>query len=114
MNSNPDILLQQLNSILPAKISQIKKGHGSFLTIDLMTQSGSTDIHLWLYLCDWKICKSKRTLLKSQNNLNDAQFNKAIKEIVGLNLRHIPAVKNEKLFEFHCDGDLKIVLMEND
>ncbi len=52
-----------MDTYLPLYITNIKKGHGSFITIDLCeTQNPDTSyLHLWIYLTDWYFIKEGAT-----------------------------------------------------
>ena len=41
-----------IKELLPAKVINISKGVGSFITIDIEKES-KANMHLWIYLCDW-------------------------------------------------------------
>ncbi|MRR08009.1 MAG: hypothetical protein EG828_13970 [Deltaproteobacteria bacterium] len=63
--SNPENILQVLRSTLPLKVLNTKKGHGTFLTFDLKRHDASSNVHLWIYLCDWMAFKNNSKILDS-------------------------------------------------
>ncbi|MBA3237994.1 MAG: hypothetical protein H0T62_06540 [Parachlamydiaceae bacterium] len=86
-----------LQQALKTPIWQVKKGHGSFLTFDMGEKiSGnkkdgtifySGSIHLWIYMCDWKVLSNGKEILQSGDD--DSTMNIALnifanKEIVSI------------------------------
>ncbi|MBF0208437.1 MAG: hypothetical protein HQK53_16280 [Oligoflexia bacterium] len=79
-------------------IWQAKTGHGSFITFDMGIKSISKringteytkgDIHLWIYMCDWKICLNGEILCDSK--FEDAtKVNKELDRFIGATLSFI-------------------------
>lgn len=62
--------METVNSYLPATVWNAKKGHGSFITFDLgrlveKKEGKGPELHLWVYMCDWRILCDEKLLLSS-------------------------------------------------
>ena len=111
------IISQALNT----PIWQVKKGIGSFLTFDLgekiekkkrdATVFFSGSIHLWIYMCDWKILKKGKVVTQSS-----ADEKEILESLYFFENRFIISISriNENEIHFQFSQDATLVLNGND
>lgn len=98
---------------LPTKVTGAKRGVGSFLTFYLEDQpvsgkekdsfSDSNAFRIWIYLCNWKICRNRKVLLDS-DELEDNKYEKCLGRLTGENLLSMKSGSNNDSFEFCFSG----------
>ncbi len=94
--------LETLNSVLPCRLLTADKGHGSFLTFDMVPNSDSQSdfilarrthqLHFWVYLCRWVLRRDGEILLLSEE-MDDEKFVEVLSPMAG-----------ESLIEFRVDA----------
>ena len=72
---SPNIFSEKINSFLNGEISNVKKGIGSFITFDVGEQSKTYldgyPMHIWIYLCDWRLFHNDKELLNCDEESNE-------------------------------------------
>ena len=94
---NTDKLTELVNLVSPNALWQIKKGHGSFVTMDFgdkikkIRKDGSEyfsgQYHLWIYNCGWTLKKNEEIYLSS--DLIDSDNSVKLNDLEGMHLLHI-------------------------
>lgn len=110
-----------LQQALKIPVWQVQKGHGSFLTFDMGKKNSSKkkdgtffesgSVHLWIYLCDWKVLKNGQEILHSESDPSTAEkvlniFNN--KEIISI------TKKDDNIIEIECTEKTLLILEGND
>jgi hypothetical protein len=118
MKIDSEIILQQALNI---PIWQVERGHGSFLTFEMGEKNSgkrkdgtifySGSIHLWIYLCDWKVINNDKEILHSEadectmNTVLNVFKNKEILSILK---------KDDNRIEIKFTGNTVLLLSLND
>jgi len=105
-------LIEHLSSGL---VIAAKKGVGSFLDIYIGQNAATTidgaTLHIWVYLCDWKLTQSGLTVLA--NDSPEGKFNLVLPVLVGTQIEaiRIGCSQNELVVQF--SNELCLTLCEN-
>ncbi len=102
-------------------IWQAKKGNGSFLTFDMGdkvirskrngTNYETGSIHLWIYLCDWKLAANGEVI--SRSNSTEGEIVAALKYLNGKHLLSIIGL-DENTVELKFSGEIVLTLEGNE
>lgn len=110
-----DLNTELLDHLSSRVVVEAKKGVGSFLDIYIGEEAATTIdgaiLHIWVYLCDWKLTQNGHRLLV--NDSPDQQFTNVLSELIGTQFEaiRIGCSKNELVVRF--SNDLCLTLSEN-
>lgn len=109
------------SSILPCW--QVKRGYGTFLTLDMgervskKKKDGSKylqgSVHLWIYLCDWRVlCEAVE--IASSETIDSEEISGNINQLLGKRLLDIQFDKEEQDVSLIFSDNYTIVLSRDD
>lgn len=104
-----------INKYLPLYISNIEKGHGSFITFDLIELNNKKEsvIHVWIYLTDWFFRKiNKKDILLDSSETNNKKYDLLFSSFINTKLEKID-IKENNLIEFLFSNSLILTLESN-
>ncbi len=110
------IFFKDLNKMVakesPLRIYNAKKGIGSFVTFDVNHLSlipfDRYFMHIWIYLCDWKVFKNKEEILNSDEQ-SERIFFEVMRGLNGKQLLSVNKMESEML-QINISDNYKIIL----
>ena len=105
-----------VNTYLPLYIKNIKKSHGTFITIDLAgtINSVTASLHLWVYLTDWSFIKEGETKTIANSKTIDNDNFKDLCSCLINNIKLVKfTIKSKNMIEFSFDNHYKLILVAN-
>lgn len=102
--------MSSLQAALPLPVSNPRRGIGSFITFDLGELSTGTNVHVWIYLCDWVVAKGGACVVSSNDlSKEGAPFD----PLAGLMLEQITCEPGNGSIAFVFDHDIRMTLKPN-
>lgn len=110
-----------LNGMPSRKVWAVARGVGSFVTIDigrkhdLQTSDGVhkqiSDLHIWIYLCDWKLMSDGEVVLLHDSPAES--FSAILAAVIGTELDRIEVGATSEQVVIGFTGGYKFVLQAN-
>jgi hypothetical protein len=109
--NDPLVTLRRLQERMPLVVAKAAIGVGSFFTLDSEARNAAEDnVHLWIYLCDWRLKDGVKLIASSDRDMAECQG--VVRGLVSRKILNI-VESNPGRIDLIFDGELRLMLKEN-